>query len=238
MNNETKDLMISDEPESRGRDDSSDMPHEARRVLIHLMRQGVIISAQKPKLFELVCRYEAHVRRHFSEVYLQLTLDPKAGIAFVASTRDDREAESEGDEFPSLISKRTLSLYDTLLLLVLRKHYQDRESVGEQKITIDIERLESYLTPFLPLTQHEKSDRSKLNAAIQKFVLKKVLSATRDAEDRYEITPVIRYVVNAEFLESMLIEYQKLAKDAGYELDLNGVIDGAPDCAEVAGEWK
>jgi hypothetical protein len=101
---------------------------------------------------------------------------------------------------------------------VLRKHYQDRESAGEQKITIDIERLESYLTPFLPITDHASKDRKKLLARVKEMVKRKVLSTTRGAEDRYEITPIIRYVVSASFLESMLVEYTLLAQQT----------DGAP----------
>ncbi|WP_235428112.1 DUF4194 domain-containing protein [Xenorhabdus khoisanae] len=115
----------------------------------------------------------------------------------------------------SIISRRTLSLYDTLLLLVLRKHYQDRESSGEQKIIIDIERIESNLTPFLPLTNSTKSDRKKLNGALTKMVTKKILSSIRGSDDRFEITPIIRYVVNAEFLEKMLGDYLNMANEKG-----------------------
>ncbi len=210
--------------------EGSDMPHDARRALVHLMRQGVVISSQKPKLFDLVCRYEVFVRRHLSEVYLQLVLDQKSGVAFVAtktSEYGDNDAGSNGffdegndelvEDFSTLISKRTLSLYDTLILLVLRKHYQDRESAGEQKITIDIERLESYLTPFLPITDHASKDRKKLLARVKEMVKRKVLSTIRGAEDRYEITPIIRYVVSASFLESMLAEYTELASDQAGE---------------------
>jgi hypothetical protein len=215
--------------------EGSNMPHDARRVLVHLMRQGVVISSQKPKLFDLVCRYEAFVRRHLSEVYLQLILDQKSGVAFVAtktSEHGDDDAGSNGfsdegdnelvEDFSTLISKRTLSLYDTLILLVLRKHYQDRESAGEQKITLDIERLESYLTPFLPITDHASKDRKKLLARVKEMVKRKVLSTIRGTEDRYEITPIIRYVVSASFLESMLAEYTKLALDqTGESSDTN-----------------
>ncbi len=194
--------------------EDSEMPHEAKRVLVHLMRQGVIISAQHQKLFELVCRYETYVRRHLSEVFLQLILDRKSGIAFVASLENEFASDDSDDESTSLISKRTLPLYDTLILLVLRKHYQERESTGEQKITIDIERLESYLTPFVPLTDHSSLDRKKLVARVKEMVRRKILSTIRGSEDRYEITPIIRYVVNAEFLESMLAEYTNLASNA------------------------
>ena len=208
-----KDSQHDEEPQDTSTDqvDNSNMPHEARRVLVYLLRQGLILAAQKPKLFELLCRYQGAIRKHLSELYLQLTLDGRAGVAFVANV-DETEAS---DDVYRLISKRTLSLYDTLLLLVLRKHYQEREASGEQKITIDLERLESYMTPFLPLTDHASLDRKKLLVRVKEMVKKKLLSSIRGSEDRYEITPVIRYVVNAEFLETMLVDYQRLAEESG-----------------------
>ena len=211
----------------------SAMPHEARRVLVHLMRQGSLMATQKPKLFELLARHQDSIRRHLAEVYLRLVLDQKMGVAFVASASyqeqpsqggnadaaldvtEDGEDELALDESTTLIPTRTLSLYDTLLLLVLRKHYQDRESAGEQKITVDIERLESYLTPFLPITDHGSKDRKKLLARVKEMVKRKVLATIRGAEDRYEITPIIRYVVSASVLQSMVTEYALLAQQAG-----------------------
>ena len=66
--------------------DESDMPHDARRVLVHLLRQGSVMASQKPKVFEQLVRFEIEVRKHLSEVYLRLVLDQKTGVAFVAST--------------------------------------------------------------------------------------------------------------------------------------------------------
>lgn len=200
---------------------SDDLPPKARRALVSLFRQGVILYSQKARLFELICQYQAPIRRHLAEVFLKLVLDEKMGIAFVASIQNEENAEQDDfddEETVSLITKRTLTLYDTLLLLVLRKHYQDRETSGEQKITFDLERVESYLTPFLPLTNSTKSDRRQLDPALKRMVEKKVLRKIPGNDDRYEITPVIRYVVNAEFLESMLDEYLKLANESGIEL--------------------
>ena len=214
------------------RSSDSDMPHDARRVLVHLMRQGSVMASQKPKLFEQLCRYELAIRKHLSEVYLQLVLDQKSGVAFVASATSEHvgnfedseleNEESDSDESATLIPKRTLSLFDTLILLVLRKHYQDRESAGEQKITIDIERLESYLTPFLTITDHASKDRKKLLIRVKEMAKRKVLSTIRGEEDRYEITPIIRYVVNAGFLETMLAEYTALAQEQLNETGCTG----------------
>ncbi|MEE9452521.1 MAG: DUF4194 domain-containing protein [Gammaproteobacteria bacterium] len=197
------------------------MVPQARRALISLLRQGVILANQKLKLFELICRYQSDIRQHLANVYLNLVLDEKAGVAFVATRDEPEDLETkalEEDEPVSLIIRRTLSLYDTLLLLVLRAHYQARETSGEQRIVIDVERIDSHLTPFLPLTNSTKTDRKKLNAALQKMVSKRILHSVRGSDDRFEITPIIRYVVSADFLDNMLNEYLQLAKENGIHL--------------------
>lgn len=183
---------------------------EIRRTLVSLLRVGVVLSAQKPKLFETLCRHQIAIGMHLANMYLRLLLDEASGVAFVL--QQDLEEDDETETI-SLINRRTLSLYDTLLLLVLRKHYQERERAGEQRVIIDIERIESHLTPFLPLTNNSKADRKKLNSALDKMTERYILSAIRGESERYEITPVIRYVVNAEFLEKMLVEYERLAQD-------------------------
>jgi hypothetical protein len=205
--------------------ETSNMPPECRRALVTLIRQGVILSLQKAKIFEIICRYQSNIRKHLADMYLKLVLDEKSGVAFIA--RVDEEDTSNNkftddnasmEETVSLISRRTLTLFDTLLLLILRKYYQKRETAGEQKVIIDIERIESNLTPFLPLTNNSKSERKNLNASLKKMTGKRILSSIPSSDDRYEITPIIRYVVNADFLETMLAEYHQLATDANLEV--------------------
>lgn len=190
---------------------------EARRALVSLLKHGVILAGRKGRLFETICRYQSEVRSHLADIYLKLMLDERAGVVFVAQID---EADSD-EEITSLITRRTLSLYDTLLLLVLRKYYQDRENAGEQRIIIDLERIESNLSPFLPLTNSAKLDRKKLIIALNKMIEKRLLSKVRGSNDRLEITPVIRYVVNAQFLEKMLKEYQQLASEAEQGANIN-----------------
>lgn len=189
------------------------LPPEARRALVSLLRHGVVLASQKANLFESICRYQDAVRGHLADIYLKLVLDQRTGVAFVAGLDEDDSEQEE--EAVSLISRRTLTLYDTLLLLILRKHYQERETAGEQRIVIDSEKIEANLSPFLPLTNSTRSDRRKLDSALKKMSEKHILSAVRGSDDRFEITPIIRYVVNAGFLESMLAEYTRLALAAG-----------------------
>lgn len=200
------------------------MSPQARRALVSLMRYGVILATQKINLFESICRYQIAMRQHLSDVYLKLILDEQNGVAFIVSVTDEdsnNREEPEDEDRVSLIIKRTLTLYDTLLLLVLRKHYQERETSGEQKVVIDLERIEGNLQPFLPLTNNSKADRSKLIAALKKLHEKKIIVQIRSGQDRFEISPIIRYVVKAEFLEQMLCEYVRLAEEAGISSNSN-----------------
>ncbi len=197
---------------------SGRLPPEARRALVNLMRQGVIMADSKRVLFEALCRYEALIQDHLADMYMRLLIDQKAGLALVLQQEITGDVEDD-DEVTSLISRRTLSLYDTLLLLVLRKHYQEREAAGAQRVFIDIDRIEVQLTPCLPLVNSSRSDRRQLNGALNTMKDRRILAAVRGDEERFEITPVIRYVVNAVFLEEMLQAYQNLLAQAGRSED-------------------
>ena len=194
------------------------MNDEARQVLVHLMKQGVILQAEKPKLCAALCLYQQDIRRHLGEVFLYLTLDERTGVAFVAIENQQPEYTSFGDENEedtrSLITRRTLTLYDTLVLLGLRKHFQERETAGEQKIMVDEERLLANLAPMLPESDRASLDKRKLSGSLKRFAERKLLTAARGEEGRYQITPLIRYVVNPDFLDRMIAEYKQLAQTA------------------------
>lgn len=216
---------------------STKMPAIAKKTLVYLMRQGVVLQSQKPQVFANVLQYQEMIARHLSEVYLSLIIDERQGVLFVARS-DYQETQDEPSDFDdemsdeedtsSLISRRVISVYDSLLLLILRKYYQERENAGEQQIIIDIEKLEDLLSPFLPLTNYESKDKKKLLARINGLLKPhKIVQNIRNSDDRFEITPMIRYVVNADFLKAMLTEYetllQKSQENLNQENDLNDV---------------
>jgi hypothetical protein len=184
-----------------------------RRSLVSLLRHGVILAHQKQQLFDILVKEQQSIQSHLADMFLRVLIDEAAGVAVLL------QQVVEDDEDPvTLISRRPLSLYDTLLLLVLRKHFQERETAGEQRIYIDIDRIESRLTPFLPLTNNSRSDRRKLNSSLKKLKDRRLLQSVPGDDERFELTPVIRYVVNAEFLQQMLGEYQAMAEQAAMDV--------------------
>lgn len=207
---------ISDTPENQlGR-----LSADARRCLVSLLRHGVILANNKQQLFEILIKEQSSIQDHLADMFLRVLIDELAGVAVLL-----QQEMNEEEDTVSLITRRPLSLYDSLLLLILRKHFQERETAGEQRIYIDIDRIESRLTPFLPLTNNSRSDRRKLNSSLKNIKDKRLLQGVPGDDERFEITPVIRYVVNAEFLEQMLGEYQAMAEQASMEVEAQ--IDGS-----------
>jgi hypothetical protein len=189
------------------------LPAEARRALVELMRQGVVVAESRRLVFDALCAHRTLIADHLADMYLRVLIDESAGLALLLNAQSGGNDDEEEDA-AALISRRTLTVYDTLLLIVLRKNFLDRETAGDIRIRIDVAQIEALLMPFLPLTGSTNSDRKKLNGAVEGMKRRKILNAVRGEDERVEISPVIRYVVNAEYLEHLLEEYRHLAEEA------------------------
>lgn len=187
---------------------------EARRCLVTLLKQGVILGSDKRLLYEALCRNETEIRDHLADMFLDLMLDTRSEIGVlrqIEANADDEHSESH----VKLIQRRPLTLYDSLVLLILRKHYQQRENIGETKVLIEHEQIAAQLLPFLPLSNNSALDQRKLNGSIEKLEKHKICSRVRGDADRLEITPAIRYVVDSSFLEKLETQYLNIARDSG-----------------------
>jgi len=179
---------------------------------LKILRSGVILEKNNQPIFKSICENAKPIRSRLSELNIELVIDELRGVAFT------RNIDGEDSALPKLIQSKPLSIYDTLLALVLRKHYQGREKVGEQKVVVDIDTIENEMKPFLPLTNNSKTDKKKLNGALNKFKLKNMILEVKGSETRYEISPVIRYVIDSSFLNEMLKKYQEVLKKLDIEL--------------------
>ncbi|WP_157954921.1 DUF4194 domain-containing protein [Ignatzschineria ureiclastica] len=200
------------------------LPLEVRRALVYLMRHGAVFDQDKPHIYKILTQYEQEIRQHLANFCLQVIHDSQQKYLFLA----DYEGDTEEEEFPSLISKRTLSLYDTIILLILRKHYQERDRAGEAVIMIDFEKLLDELQPFIGLIANENLERKKVSGRLEEFAKRRLLQKASGTEGRYQITPIICYVVNSHFLTELLSAYEAIAQQADQkpgELDIVDVVD-------------
>ncbi len=190
------------------------LDHAGRQALIALMSRGSIYRRVAPEAFDALERHRARIEEVLTEMELRLLFDPDLGIAATASASELDEDETEGR---TLIRRRRLTLYDTFVALILRKHYRNAEAKGESHVTIELDHIREELVPLLPLGNSEAKGDRALSGAIDRLKEMNLVAAVRGDDGRVEITPVIRLVVDAEWMGQLLAEYHDLArrKEAG-----------------------
>src|SRR5690554_609201 len=78
---------ITENGTDNGINKQSVMPVDSSHALVTLLKYGVILYDEKSKLFESVCTHQIELRGHLSNMYLDLILDEKAGVAFIANSK-------------------------------------------------------------------------------------------------------------------------------------------------------
>ncbi|MEG2602429.1 MAG: DUF4194 domain-containing protein [Carnobacterium sp.] len=188
-------------------DNALQLPQQARHALVTLLKYGVILAAQKNKLFDAVYQHQQLLSQYLQQMYLNLFVDERAGMAYIEQQVQDET--DEDDEVLQLISTRTLTLYDSFLLIILRKFYQERQALGEDQVIIDIDRIDHAMRPFLAMSNYQSRERQKLSGALEQLRQKKLLMSVRGDESRFEISPIIRHVLDATVLDNLLAQYAK-----------------------------
>ncbi len=204
-----------DDENDQSTEETEHVPHHVKKVLVQLLKKGVVLFSTHRSSFETVCEYRQLIKQHLAAMFIELVLDEKAGIAFIRNQDLDSE---DGESPPYLIRTKNLDLYDTLVLLVLRQYYQERELFGEDQIIIDIETVADRLEPLISEVKNTKTEDSRIKASLKDFKEKQILKPLRGT-DLYEITPFIKYIVDATFLAEMLNEYKALAELNNIEMN-------------------
>jgi hypothetical protein len=188
------------------------LSEDGRSAMIFLMRHGVVMARKNGKIFDEIVRCQQGIRAVFAEQRLRLVIDEQDGLAMITDVSNEA---GEGDgESSGLIGTRTLKLYDTLLLIVLRGIYRDRSFAGDERIEATSSEIEAAMNPFLAITNSERAEGRVLNSALKRMRDRKILYQGRQSDDAYEISPVIRYVADTNYMQKLLAEYIELAEQA------------------------
>jgi hypothetical protein len=202
--------------------DHGTLPLEVRIALARLLR-GPFLERSQTAVWAALVAHEAAARRWLGEVFLELVLDHEDGVAFTRQL----PASELPERAPILLRPARLGYFEAVLLLILRERLAKAERDSERAL-VDLGREE--LKGLLEL-HRDPSDTNlavtdlHVNAVIKRFVKDfKILRKVPDRGEVYEISPVIRYVVTPEFLDSLSAELEAIkARDGG---DLNKLFGG------------
>jgi hypothetical protein len=134
-------------------------------------------------------------------MFLDLFIDAEAGVAF------SRNVQVEGKDFPKAATAYTMTMLDTIMVLLLRKELQ---TAGASRVFI------GQLELFQQMDQYRAIDKMDQSAFLKRLqaswtrLEKQRLLVKSDVEGRYEISPVLKLVFGVEEAAAVLDEYRRL----------------------------
>lgn len=191
-----------DEREALWPGESGELPDRTRRVLLRLIRGPYLSGAREAQLWAVLLSDERIIRSRLADLFLELVIDRENEFAFV------RNAPSE--EAPHAVRSEALTFLDTAMLLILRQTLLSEE--GRGRVIVGKAEIFEQLAVFRTSDRDEKDFASRLNSSWNKMQNKlRVLHAVGD--DRAEISPVIRMIVDADQVRAITDEYQRIARE-------------------------
>lgn len=188
------------------RGDAGELPDRTRRVLLRLVRGPYLSGAREAQLWAVLLTDEAVLRSRLADLFLELVIDRDNEFAFV------RNAPSE--DAPKAVRSEALTFLDTAMLLVLRQTLLSEE--GRGRVIVGQAEVFEQLAVFRTPDRDEKDFASRVNSSWNKMQNKlRVLHAVGD--DRAEISPVLRLLVDADQIRAITSEYHRIAREGGGE---------------------
>ena len=207
---------------------------KVRNIIVDLLKTGSVQFELDSEQYKLLRKKENEdfIRSYLRNINIELVVDPDIGLAYIknlnredeiADAEDETQRDPESESFVEdkfLINKSVLTPFKSILILILRKYYQERFSQGESSIVIDIDYIKNALLPYMNISVSDRKDQQKLNGALRDLceyhLLKRLPS---EDNDRFLILPLIRFVVDLNKLNDLLEEFRKV----------NGTVVGSED---------
>lgn len=185
--------------------DTGSLSEGSRRALVELVKGPYLSGRGSPAQWSALLADELVIRERLHDLFLDLVVDPIEEFAFVRNVRTDELAT------PQTVRNRSLTFMDTAMLLVLRQLFLAREGGG--RIIVGREEVFDQLQVYRSPGRDELDFSKRMNSSWQKMrnVLRVTHAAGAGDEDRVEISPVLRLIVDADHVRQISVEYARIA---------------------------
>lgn len=205
--------------------DTGVLSEGSRRALLRLVKGPYLSGHHSAGLWSALLADERAIRSRLHELFLELVVDTTGEFAFV------RNVSTEELATPATVRTETLTFMDTAMLLVLRQALLTADTDGRVIVGKDevFEQLRVYRTP--DRDEHDFDKRMNSSWLKMRNTLRLVHSAALagEDEDRVEISPVVRLLIDPEQVRAISAEYAKIAADPDAGGAEAGIVDGIGD---------
>ena len=195
--------------------DTGTLTFGSRKALVQLLKGPMVNALQHVEVWRAITTDQEALNAVLNNLFLELVLDEDAGVAFTRPANGGQEVSvgnNKTEAMPKVLRTETLSHFDTLIILILRQELTmappgervivDREEIREQVLLyrVDEERDEAKLA-------------KRFDAAFRRIVDYSLAKKTETPE-RFEVSPALRQIFDADTVAGVRAEYEKFNKAA------------------------
>jgi len=206
---ETNEQGIENEGETKNNNalfasDSGELPFDTRRALVQLLSGPSLDERRHSKLWSVLLRDEAVIRKYLCELFLELVIDSDLKVAFT------RQAETDDLEIPKLLRRTQLTFIDSTLLFYLRQQLAQAQAHDERAVVSKKDIVE-HLGMYDKTGNTDKAGFDKrIHASIEKIKKYNILQKIRSSDDRFEVSPALKLLFSAEEIQALTKLYKSM----------------------------
>lgn len=176
-------------------------------TLINLL-QEVVRKEDNAEIWNTIRSQQFRIDEYMEKIGLSLVIDDEGGFAFLKQ-RDD-------DVLPHLVKKQPLTFRMSLFLALLRNEINEYDSgSGEGALVIREEEMVRRMKPYFPDVSDEVKFTNSIDRCFSKALEMKILVPVKDNEYEYEVQPVLRRFMDAEWLSEFNRQLDKYMEENG-----------------------
>ncbi|MDR2436723.1 MAG: DUF4194 domain-containing protein [Endomicrobium sp.] len=199
-------------------EDKGTYPVEVRKLLVRLLKGPYIDGRDQEDLWATLIRNEVIAKTWLGEVFLTLVIDYDSKIAFT------QQLDTLDYKIPVLLRSYKLNFMESILLLFLRQKLTYSGLKGVRAVT-NRKEISDWLEFFNKQKQNDPSSYQKqVDSAIKKFADKyNILRKLSVSSERYEISPVLKLILEPETIVALQNIYKELGKTETSARDLENL---------------
>lgn len=174
------------------------------RAAITLLK-GLVSRGKDEILWQVIVSERAALGDYFKRLGLVLIIDEVDEYAYLR--------QEENTSLPRLVQRYPLSYPVSMLLVELRKALGQMDTAnGDTRLVLNFADIMRRMEPFLPVPANEMKYRQNIEHIISQVVQLGFLQKMKGSEDEYEVRPVLRRFVDAQWLSDFadrLAEYEE-----------------------------
>lgn len=193
-------------PTALWRGDTGSLAADSRRVLAQLVKGPYLSAATESQLWSALRSDESAIRSSLHDLFLDLVVDADAGFAFV------RNVASDDLDAPKVVRSERMTFMDTATLLVLRQLLLGGD--GTARVIVGKEDVFDQLAVYRTSDRDESDFTKRMNASWKKMDRLGLVQTVRGggaSDERVEISPVLRMLVDPDQVRQIAAEYDRIA---------------------------